>query len=290
MDVAERINNQVKKSTEVSEVIRRDYTALTGIGIAVAAVAGGCALQRGNMLDLFSLHALVIVLGGTAGAVLIGTPRGSLASALQRCRSAFKRKSDKPRDMADLIIRYAALVRRGGAPSIEADVEAMEHGFLRRALLLIVDQISPQEVHRQLESEIAAEEDHAEASARVLEQAGGYAPTIGIMGAVLGLIQVMKHLGNADAVGRGIAAAFVSTLYGVALANLLLLPLAARLRVRAQMESRNREMILHGVTAIAEGLSLHVVRSRLETFAAGNEAAPANRNFATMPGGFRRTA
>lgn len=280
----------MKKGTEISEVTPRDYTALTGIGVAVAAVAGGFALERGNLIDLASLHALVMVLGGTAGAVLIGTPGGALAGALQRCRSAFRKKADERGLTADLIVRHAALVRRAGAPSIELEVEAMPHGFLRRALLLVVDQISSQEIRRQLESEIAAEEEHAEAAARVFEQAGGYAPTIGIMGAVVGLIQVMKQLANADAVGRGIAAAFVSTLYGVALANLVLLPVAARIRSRAQTEIRVRELILEGVTAISEGLSLHIVRSRLETFVTRNELVPAKRNLSTIPAGFRRTA
>ncbi len=270
----------MKKSSE--NFARRDYTAVTGIGISIAAVAGGFALERGRILDLASLHSLVIVIGGTVGAVLIGTPRATLGAAIQRCRRTLREKEDERHMVAERIVRYAGLVRRAGANAMEAEAEAMQHGFLRRALLLVVDGVSSQEVRGQLEADIASEEESAEAAARVFEQAGGYAPTIGIIGAVVGLIQVMKQLGNPDEVGRGIAAAFISTLYGVGFANLLLLPLAARIRSRALAESRLRELILEGVTAIAEGLSLHIVRSRLETYVNRKDPVPAVRGISTV--------
>lgn len=267
----------IRRKVEDANGGRHDFTALAGMGISIAAVAGGFALDRGKILDLANLHSLVIVVGGTIGAVLIGNPVSTLASALRRCCQTFRKGEDKRRATADRIIRYAALVWRGGGGSIEAETEEMEHGFLRRALLLVVDGLSSHEVRGQLEADIASEEASAEAAARVFEQAGGYAPTIGIIGAVVGLIQVMKQLGNADEVGRGIAVAFVSTLYGVGLANLLLLPLASRIRSRAMAESRLRELILEGVTAMAERLTLHVVRSRLETYVKGGEMPPADR-------------
>lgn len=267
----------VKKSTDAPAAARRDYTAFTGICISIAAVAGGFALERGNILDLASLHALVIVIGGTIGAMLIGTPKPALASAFRQCRQTLRKKADHRQPVAESIVRYAAVVRRAGAVAIEAEVEAMESSMLRRGLLQVVDGVSPLEIRRQMEADAASEEQNSEAAARVFEQAGGYAPTIGIIGAVVGLIQVMNQLGNADAVGRGIASAFVSTLYGVGLANLLLLPLAARIRSQAHAESRLRELIVEGVTAIAEGLSLHIVKSRLESYITGEEAGPANR-------------
>ena len=171
-------------------------------------------------------------------------------------------------------MRCAVLPRRLGLASIEQEAEAMENGLPRRALLLVVDGIATEEVPgRQLQIEIMAEEDRAEADARVFEQAGGYAPTIGIIGAVIGLIQVMKQLGNVDEVGRGIAAAFTATLYGVALANLLLLPIAARIRSKARSEMEVKELILEGVTALGEGVSLRLIRTRLETFLASEEPA-----------------
>ena len=241
-----------------------DYSALGGLGVAVAALAGGFALEHGRTGDLVSLNSAVIVVGGTAGAVLLSTPGAILKSAFRRCIALLRRRVDERQTTIDAIVRYATLARRVGVASIEIEVEAMQPGFLRRALLLVVDGIAPQEVRRQLENDLASEEETAETEARVFEQAGGYAPTIGIIGAVLGLIQVMRHLGNVDEVGRGIAAAFISTLYGVALANLLLLPIAARMRLRTQRDNQVKEVILEGVTAIAEGIGLHVVRTRLD--------------------------
>ena len=163
----------------------------------------------------------------------------------------------------------------GVSLAIEQEAEAVKNSLLRRALLLVVDGVAHHEVRRQLQMDIAVEEDRAEADARVFEQAGGYAPTIGIIGAVIGLIQVMRQLGNVDQVGRGIAAAFVSTLYGVALANLLLLPLAARIRSKARSETSLSELILEGVGALAEGVTLQVIRARLETFLTQGDAVPA---------------
>jgi len=241
-----------------------DYSALAGLGVAIAGLAGGFALEHGQTGDLVSLNSAVIVVGGTAGAVLLSTPGVILASAFRRCFAMLRRKVNERQATVDAIVRYATLVRRVGVSSIESEVEAMPPGFLRRALLLVVDGIAPQEVRRQLENDLASEEENAETDARVFEQAGGYAPTIGIIGAVLGLIQVMRHLGNVDEVGRGIAAAFISTLYGVAFANLLLLPVAARMRLRTQTDIQLKEVILEGVTAISEGIGLHVVRTRLD--------------------------
>jgi chemotaxis protein MotA len=259
--------------------MHRDYTALAGIGIALAAVAGGFALEHGQIRDLISLNSLVIVAGGTIGAILIGTPGFAISSAFRRCRGMFRRRTDQPQAIAERILRCAALVRRAGVGSIEPEAESVKHGFLGRALLLVLDGQAPAEVRRQLETDIAKEEESVEADARVFEQAGGYAPTIGIIGAVVGLIQVMKQFGNVDEVGRGIATAFVSTLYGVAFANLVLLPLATRIRACAQAENYLKVLVLEGVTAIAERQSLHVVRARLDTCLGGRtiSTAPAPR-------------
>jgi chemotaxis protein MotA len=265
--------SQTKRGPREGE--KRDYTALAGILIAGVAVAGGFALDRGRIGDLWSLTAGLLVVGGTLGAILIGTPLPVLASTARRCRGLFSHESGNGRAEADHIMRCAILARRVGPAAIEQEAETVKNSLLRRALLLVVDGIAHHEVRRQLEIDIATEEDRAEADARVFEQAGGYAPTIGIIGAVIGLIEVMRQLGNVDQVGRGIASAFVSTLYGVALANLLLLPLAARIRSKARSEAGVSELILEGVGALAEGLSLQLTRARLETFLQQGDLAPA---------------
>lgn len=255
---------------------KREYATAYGIVIAAAAITGGFLLERGRISDLGSINAALLVFGGTIGAVAAGTPSAILVSALRRCRQVFRAVRETRHETAGVIMRCAILARRMGLSSIESEVEELENGLLRRALLLVVDGVTPQEVRRQIQIEIAAEEDRAEADARVFEQAGGYAPTIGIIGAVIGLIQVMRQLADVDAVGRGIASAFTATLYGVALANLVLLPLAARIRSRAKSEAAGKELILEGVTALGEGLSLRLIRARLETFLETGDALPGN--------------
>jgi chemotaxis protein MotA len=262
---------------------RRDYSAITGIAVGAAVAAGGFLLERGQIGDLASLRSAALVVGGTIGAVLVGTPFSALSSAWRRCRNLFRTESCTSGAAAVHIERFAALARRLGVASIEEETEALEDGFLRHALLLVIDGVAPHEVRRQLEIDIASGEERAEADARVFEQAGGYAPTIGIIGAVIGLIQVMKQSGNGIEVGHGIASAFTSTLYGVALANLLLLPIAARIRSRARSDANTKELILEGVTAMSEGLSLHIIRTRVKTFLNREDALPLNPAVSTLP-------
>ena len=245
---------------------KRDYGTFSVIALAGAAVIGGFLLERGRIADLGSLSAALLVFGGTLSAVCIGNPSSALLRSLHRCRGLFRRRTDGRRELAEQIMHFATLARRLGISSIETEAEALENGLLRRALLLIVDGVAAQEVRRQMEIEILAAEEQTDADARIFEQAGGYAPTIGIIGAVIGLIQVMTQLSNVDAVGRGIASAFTATLYGVALANLILLPIGARIRARAKSVIGESELILEGVTALGEGLSLRLVRTRLEPF------------------------
>ena len=145
----------------------------------------------------------------------------------------------------------------------------MSDPILRKALTLAVDGTDLREIREMMRLEIEAEEDCAEAEIKVWESAAGYSPTVGIIGAVLGLIQVMKHLENLDAVGRGIAVAFVATVYGVAIANLVFLPAAAKLKFRSQEKSQLHEMIIEGVLAIAEGMNPKLIREKLRPFSVG---------------------
>lgn len=251
--------------------------------IAAAAVTGGVLLDHGRILDLVKLNAALLVSGGTLGAVAFGTPSAILASAARRCFELLRTARNTRKEAAYRIMECAILARRSGLASIEPLVEELHSGLLRRALLLIVDGVPPQELRRQIQIEITAEEDRAEADARVFEQAGGYAPTIGIIGAVIGLIQVMRQLSDVDAVGRGIAAAFTATLYGVALANVVLLPLAGRIRARAKEDISEMHLILEGVTALGEGLSLRLLRSRLEALLEPAEAASGTLRLSAIP-------
>ncbi len=172
---------------------------------------------------------------------------------------------------------FATRARRDGLVSLEHDVESIPDPFFRKALTHAVDGTDLQDLRRIMELELELAERHGEAEARVFEAAGGYAPTIGIIGAVLGLIQVMKHLEDIEAVGHGIAVAFVATVYGVGLANLFLLPTASKLKLRLQQSLQMKELMLEGVLSIAEGLNPKLIQSKLDAFQQ-KDAAEERRN------------
>ena len=168
--------------------------------------------------------------------------------------------------MIDQIADYSTKAREDGIVALEQVANDAADPFLRKALNPAVDGTDLQELRRMMELEIVMEEHHAEAEARIFEGAGGYAPTIGIIGAVLGLIQVMKDLADIEKVGHGIAPAFVATIYGVAFANLFFLPAAGKIKARAQQKAQMRELILEGVVGIVEGSNPKLIRSKLEAY------------------------
>lgn len=243
-----------------------DYATVAGLAVAVAGVLGGLLLENGQIQDVAQVTALLIVFGGTLGAVLVSTPVATLTRAIKHASVIFFEEPRNDESLVSRILHFAMLARRGGIISIEAQALQVEHPLLRKGLLLAVDGVDTLEIRRQMELEMRVQADRAEEDARVFEAAGGYAPTIGIIGAVLGLIQVMKHLEAVSEIGKGIAVAFVATIYGVASANLLLLPAAAKLRFRACRQMQTQELIVEGVIAIAEGLNSHLIRMRLENF------------------------
>jgi len=252
-----------------------DYATFAGLGLALAGILGGLVLENGRLQDVAQLTAFLIVVGGTIGAVLVSTPGSTLARALKRSSVIFVVDPQDDQSLVARILHFAMLARRGGIISIEALALQEDHPMLRKGLLLAVDGVDTLEIRRQLDLEIRVGEDRAEEDARVFEAAGGYAPTVGIIGAVLGLIQVMKHLDAVSEIGKGIAVAFVATVYGVALANLLLLPAAAKIRFRARHAIQTQELIVEGVLAIAEGLNSHLIRMRLENFLQEQAVSPA---------------
>jgi chemotaxis protein MotA len=207
------------------------------------------------------------VLGGTLGAVMLTTPLRTLLRAAAKLRSLFFESDHDPAAGIEEIIRYAGMARRSGLVSLEREAAAADDPFLRKALNLAVDGADLEAIRNIMELDISLMEQEGEAEAKVFEAAGGYSPTIGIIGAVLGLIQVMKNLANIDEVGRGIAVAFVATVYGVGAANLFFLPAAGKLKARLQSAIRMREMTLEGVLAIAEGMNPILIRTKLEAYA-----------------------
>lgn len=246
---------------------RPDLATVGGLALALAGILGGLVLEDGRVKDVAQLTAAIIVLGGTLGAVMVTTPLALLRSAASQLLTIFFETTHAPEAVVEQIIGYATKARKNGIVSLEDQTESIRDPFLRKALNLAVDGTDLQELRRMMELDIALEEHRGEAEAKVYEAAGGYAPTIGIIGAVLGLIQVMKHLTNIDEVGKGIAVAFVATVYGVASANLFFLPAGSKLRFRMQAAIQMRELMLEGVLGIAEGLNPKLIRIKLEAYA-----------------------
>jgi chemotaxis protein MotA len=243
-----------------------DYTTLAGLVLATLGIVGGLLLEGGKVSDISQLTAALIVLGGTLGAVMVTTPMPVLAAAVKKLPSIFWRPVLSADSLIQQILTLAAKARRQGLVSLDNELDEIENRFFRKALMLAIDGTDLKEVRRIMDMEIIAAERQGEAEAKVFESAGGYAPTIGIIGAVLGLIQVMKHLEDLGAVGHGIAVAFVATVYGVSLANVFLIPAANKLKAHLQSSIQMKELALEGVITIAEGLNPKLIESRLEPF------------------------
>jgi chemotaxis protein MotA len=245
---------------------RPDLSTLAGIGLALAGLIGGLLLERGSIQDIAQSTAAMIVLGGTLGAVLVTTPLHVMLRAFKRLGDVFFDSSQSHSVVIDDLIWFASKARRDGIVSLEGEAESIPDPFLRKALSLAVDGTDLQELRKMMEIDIVHNEQRHEAEARVWESAGGYAPTIGIIGAVMGLIQVMKHLEDMKEVGHGIAVAFVATVYGAGSANIFFLPAANKLRTKLREGVALQEMVLEGVAAIVEGLNPTLIRLKLESF------------------------
>jgi chemotaxis protein MotA len=253
--------------------VRPDFATIGGLVLALGGIAAGLLMEGGKLQDVAQVTSALIVLGGTLGAVMITTPLPVLLRAAKQFSSVIVGRSAEMSDVIEEIIHYATQARKNGIVSLEQEAAASSEPFLRKALGLAVDGIESDKIREIMELEIEIFEQKAEAEAKVFEAAGGYAPTIGIIGAVLGLIQVMKNLADIDEVGRGIAVAFVATIYGVAVANIVFLPVATKLKARAKESVHMREMMLQGVLSIAEGLNQKLIRTQLEAYAPPKAAA-----------------
>ena len=248
-----------------------DVATLSGIVIAIGGILGGLVLEKGSIRDIAQFTAALIVVGGTLGALLINTPVSVLKAALANMKVVFFERSSNSSQLIDEIIVYATKARKQGIVSLESEALAIRDPFLQKAINLAVDGTDLDDLKAMMELEIDLASHHAEDAAKVFDSGGGYSPTIGIIGAVLGLIQVMKNLANIEEVGHGIAVAFVATIYGVGLANLFLLPAAGKIRARAAKDREQREMALDGVLAIVEGANPKLIRSKLEAYLSPGE-------------------
>lgn len=230
-----------------------DVLSIIGILLGFAAIIGGNLLEGGQLASLVNMPALVIVLGGTLGATFLHFPPRIIWHSIKILWLIVKPRKLILSAQINKIVQWSALARKEGLLGLEAVVEKESDPFARKGLQLLVDGNEPDVIRDCLDVEINTIEHREMQAAKVYEAMGGYSPTIGIIGAVVGLIQVMQNLADPELLGAGIATAFVATIYGVAFANLLFLPIANKLKFQAYDLVQAKEMVLEGIAAIAEG-------------------------------------
>ncbi len=230
-----------------------DILSILGVILGFAAIIGGNFLEGGHLYSLINLPALVIVLGGTLGATFLHFPPRIIFHSIKVLWLIIRPRKVLLKTQIDKVVRWSALARKEGLLGLEAIVDKEKDFFSKKGLQLLVDGNEPEVIRDCLDVELNTIEHVEMQAAKVYEAMGGYSPTIGIIGAVVGLIQVMQNLANPELLGAGIATAFVATIYGVGFANLLFLPIANKLKLEAYALIQTKEMMMEGITAIAEG-------------------------------------
>ncbi|HMF53842.1 MAG TPA: flagellar motor protein [Edaphobacter sp.] len=243
-----------------------DIASIGGIALALIGILAGMMVEGGSISQITQPTAAMIVIGGTAGAVMLQFPMNIFLAALKQVMRIFISSRTDEEAILNQLVKFANKARKSGIVSLDQDLSTVDDPFFKQALMLAIDGTEPSEVRKIMQMELDNKAEMEEKIPQVFEAAGGYSPTVGIIGAVLGLIQVMQHLDNIDEVGRGIAVAFVATIYGVALANLICLPVAGKLKIRHREEQMVKEMMLEGVISILEGMNPRMIETKLRTF------------------------
>ncbi|MGQ9674396.1 MAG: flagellar motor protein [Chloroflexota bacterium] len=255
-----------------------DISTLLGIVIGFGALVGSLLIEGGQLQSLYNLPAMMIVFGGTFGAAFISFPKEHVLNLPKLIKQAFfgKATMDELATIA-LMTRLAEKARREGLLSLEEETEGIDDGFLKRGTQLIVDGADPDMVRGVLQVDLLQMQHRHEASYGVLEAMGGYSPTMGIIGTVMGLVRVLGELSDPSSLGPAIAVAFIATFYGVASANLLWLPLASKLKRKSDAESTIRELMLEGLLSIQAGENPRIVQEKLLGFLAPYRRTDAGR-------------
>lgn len=248
-----------------------DIATIVGIVLAIGSIIGGQALEGGHLGSVMQLTAFIIVMGGTIGAVCV---QNSLPVVIRSVRMLSLVIGNQHHDISGTIktiIQLANVSRKQGLLALEGQLKDIHDPFFRKGVQLIVDGTDPKVVHEILEIDVEQHEEHGVLAAKVWEAAGGYAPTVGILGAVLGLIHVMENLADPSKLGGGIAVAFVATIYGVGAANLFFLPFANKIKFKIKEESSARNVIVQGLVGLAQGENPRLLQEKLESFLPQNE-------------------
>lgn len=243
-----------------------DILTLIGLFLGALAIIGGQLLEGGHISSIIQPTAAVIVFGGTIGAVCVQYPLSVVLQSVKMAKLAFIEKSENPNIIIKEFLNYSSIARREGLLALESRAKTVKEPFLKKGLYLVVDGAESRFIKEVMEIDALYDEERSILAARVFESAGGYAPTIGIIGAILGLIQVMENLADPSKLGAGIAVAFVATIYGLASANFFYLPVAGKLKVKVRKDMIKREMIIEGLVAIADGENPRYIEEKLEGF------------------------
>ena len=243
-----------------------DKATLIGLILGIGAVIGGQTLEGGSIHSIMQVTAAIIVLGGTFGAVFVSFPFDDVLNGFKGVKTIIKEPLQDPHSIIVQITNYANKARKEGILSLEKEVKNIEEPFLKKALIMAVDGLEPHMIRQAMETELEYLDEHGKVNSKIFKAAGGYAPTIGILGAVLGLIHVMENLNDPSKLGAGIATAFVATVYGVGSANLLFLPIANKLEVRHRHGMIIKEMMLEGIVAVSTGENPRLIEDKLNAF------------------------
>jgi len=252
-----------------------DKASVGGVILAIVGIVAGLLMEGGNLGQILQPTAALIVFGGTMGAVLLQFPLTTVVAAFGGLAHIFTAPQKQDHQLVGQLVGFANKARRQGVVSLDTDLRAINDPFLKQTLMLAVDGTEPAELRKIMHVNLDSALEREERLPAVFESAGGFSPTIGILGAVLGLIQVMQHLDNISEVGRGIAVAFVATIYGVGIANLFFLPFAGKMRIRIRDEQRRREMMLEGIIGILEGMNPRMLQLKLASFT--DEVSPGKK-------------
>lgn len=250
-----------------------DLLSIAGVVLGFAAILGGNFLEGGHLGGLYNGPAAIIVIGGTFGAAMLQTPLPVFKRAFSIIPWIFVPPKIEIQAGINKVISWSLIARKEGLLGLESKVDTEEDAFAKKGLQLLVDGGEPDSIRQILEVDMFVKESRDMHAAKVFDCMGGYSPTIGIIGAVMGLIHVMGNLADPSRLGPGIATAFVATIYGVGLANLLLLPMGNKLKSMVQQQAQSRELMIAGVIAIAEGENPRTIEFKLYGYIEDDEVS-----------------
>ena len=243
-----------------------DKLAITGLFVAIAAILGGFALDGGGISMLFDLSAFIIVIGGSFGAVMLQTPKHDFHSGISLFPNIWRSKQYDLENYRNKIILWAEISRQKGFLPLESHMAQEGDPYVKKALMMLIDGADEEVLKESLVLEIELNSEKKLRAANIYEALGGYSPTIGILGAVLGLIQAMSNINDPLLLGQGVATAFVATIYGVAAANFLFIPFGEKLKAQINNEILFREMVLNGILATSNGDSPQQISKKLSAY------------------------